>query len=503
MSDGPPDWGDVPPADMSSYGQPAPAGGQRGGTRGGGGTRPAAMTQEQLADASADFYEWLTTPATLDQLKMLLPDHVDTKVFIATCKTAALTKPDLLREDLRASLLTSIMKGAGMGLLPDGKQGALIARWDSDAKKHQVAFQPMVDGIKKLGRETGAIRNIRAVIVFHGEPFRIIQGDEDRIDHEVEIDIVEEAYAALNGGRDNRGNPIAKPDEFLGRVRAAYCIITGIDGTITKRWMTKSRIVSLKESSKANFGPWNSRFIDEMVLKGVILFTCKWINLDTESVQAKRFQSALMTDMEVDFDRQGQIAGPANQDRPSQAALPAPADKLGSLEDAIMGKTKVREKVPVDPGRESSPLQSTAPGTQGGGDRSSPPSPMPQAPQETAGPAQSGRSDTQQQEQRGAEDMTLIQRASEALEREQQGHRWKQALIAATRGCETAADLQILIDLPSVKANRKDAPAAIRSEINALLDATSKRLAEPVAEEPSGRAEDDGGWASPKVGEPA
>ena len=468
MSDGPPNWDDIPPAD---YGQPSGGG---GGNRGGKKPRPPAMTAQEMATASGDFYAWLGTAATQAQLKVVLPDHVDLPLFIATAKTAVLTKPQLLRENMRPSLLVAIMKAASQGLLPDGKQGALVPRYDNEAGGYIVAWQPMVQGIIKLGRETGAIKSIRAMIVFRGENFHVLGGEEDRIQHEIDIDIVDEAYAALNGGRDNHGNPIARPAEFFARVRAAYCFITGVDGTVTRRYMPHQRLVSLWESSKAANGPWNSRWIDEMILKGMILFTAKWLNLDGESVQAKRFQAALMTDMEIDFDRQGQpqqIAAPA--DRVPQAALPAPADKLGSLEDAI-GKTKV-------PARTNGVVPPTArnvPGAQGGGERIATPAPPP-AP-------------------KLPDDAPFIDRATAALTVDNGiGHRWMKALTFATTNCPNSEDLRALHIIPSVRKNQTDAPPAVRSQIAALFKDAAERLGNVGGEaQPAGN--DDDGWPGPR-----
>ena len=124
---GPPDWLDAPPPDPRDYGG-KPAGGQRSG-----GNRREKMKPDEVAALVTDFYEWLLSKPTKEQLRMMLPDNVDPDVFIATCKSAAMNKPEILREDLRPSLFTAVMKAAAQGLLPDGKQGALIARWDTDA----------------------------------------------------------------------------------------------------------------------------------------------------------------------------------------------------------------------------------------------------------------------------------------------------------------------------------------------------------------------------------
>lgn len=508
MNEGPPDWGDIPPPDMDSYGTSAPAAGGngQGGKSPHRSNKPPSMTPEQLADASADFYTWLESADTLKQLTMLLPDHVDAKVFIATAKTAVLMKPKMLRESLRQSLLIAIMKAAAMGLLPDGKQGALVERYDNDAKDYMVAFQPMVWGIAKLGRETGAIKTIRAVLVFRGETFRILAGEEDRIEHEVDPDIVEEAYGALNGGRDQYGNPVAKATDFLARVRAAYCFLTAPDGTVIRRWMTHQRILSLYESTKATRGPWNGRFIDEMILKGVILFTSKWINLDPTTAEAKRFQSALMSDLAIDFDsRSHQIAAPANQDRPQQAVLPPPTDKLGSLEDAIAaGMTEKavngREKVAAT-GEGAPTTGHDRANTAKGGDRASPPSPPKvQEQQRTAGVAQNGRPNTERQGAPPGDDVPFIDKVTVALQIDGGvGNRWMGRLKAATLACPTMDDLALIKIIPSVTAAFKHAPAHIRSEMDAMFREAAMRLAVVDEEDPG----PNDGWPGPKVGEAA
>lgn len=489
----PPDWDEAPPASPDDYGQPSGGkggGGGNGGQRGGKRQGPPALTKDEIAQLSEDFYAWLETPETLRQLTMLLPDHVDAKVFVATAKTAVLTKPKMLRETMRASLLLAIMKAAAMGLLPDGKQGALVERYDSDSKEYLIAFQPMVWGIAKLGRETGAIKTIRAMLVFRGEKFRVLAGEEDRIEHEVDPDIVEEAYAALNGGKDQWGNPAAKPAEFLARVRASYCFITAPDGTITRRWMTHNRIMSLYESTKAGKGPWSGRFIDEMILKGVILFTSKWINLDQNTAEAKRFQSALMTDMDIDFNRQGQIAAPAEQEdrpeRPTQAALPPPFDKLSTLEDQIMGGmtdkvTNAREKAPATNVSEGGPVaakQDRAGATGGGDGRVTPPGPATQTKAEA-------------QTEPPADDVSFIERACQALEREQAGAKWMAALIFAAKGVGSAEDLGRLKKLPTVIENLKNGPPAARSQISTLLAQAAQNLApkhEDIPQQPNEEA---------------
>ena len=73
---------------------------------------------------------------------------------------------------MRPSLLFSLKKAARLNLRPDGSEGALIPRWDNDARTKLVSFQPMYKGTLRLGRRAGAVKEVVADIVFAGEPFR-------------------------------------------------------------------------------------------------------------------------------------------------------------------------------------------------------------------------------------------------------------------------------------------------------------------------------------------
>jgi hypothetical protein len=161
-----------------------------------------------------------------------------------------------------------------------------------------------------------------------------------------------------------------------------------------------------------------------------------------------------MTDMEIDFDRQGQVVAASEPPIQPQAALPAPADKLSSLEDQIMNGATKRAVTPRAQAAPSPALPDDAP---------------------------------------------MIDRAIAALEREGSGHRWLQALVAATTGTvETAGDLGRLRTLPSVVNNLKTAPPAIRSRIEELFAQAGQRLAEPVDEaaaDPANEGKD--AWADP------
>jgi recombination protein RecT len=311
-----PDWSDVPPADGPDQGgRAAPRGGGGGGGKGGYAPREPAPEFDQREEAEK-FYAWLAEPSTRTDLKLVLPDTIDLDVFIATAKSAVFNDPKLLQPALRPSLLAAVSKAAAQGLKPDGREGALVPRWDEKAREIRVAWQPMVWGLLKLGRQTGAIQNIRAHLVFEGEDFEILAGEDDKIIHKVDLAIREIAYRA--------------PDtaSFLAHIKAAYCIITPTVGEPTKRFMPRGRLAQLYAATKASRGPWNGPFRDEMFIKAMILFTLKWVDLSGDAAAIGRFRAALETDLTLDF---GEDAAPRGRGR-AQAALPAPDVNLHNME---------------------------------------------------------------------------------------------------------------------------------------------------------------------------
>src|SRR3546814_12604527 len=59
------------------------------------------------------------------QIKMALPAHIPVEKFHRVAVTAISSNPDLLNVD-RTSLFGALMKAAQDGLLPDGREGAIV-----------------------------------------------------------------------------------------------------------------------------------------------------------------------------------------------------------------------------------------------------------------------------------------------------------------------------------------------------------------------------------------
>jgi recombination protein RecT len=101
------------------------------------------------------------------QLQMGLPAHITVDRFQRTVMTAINSNPDLVSAD-RRSLFNAAIKAAQDGLLPDGREGALVIFKDKTGRK-LVQWMPMVYGLMKLIRQSGEIDGIGARIVFQRE----------------------------------------------------------------------------------------------------------------------------------------------------------------------------------------------------------------------------------------------------------------------------------------------------------------------------------------------
>lgn len=299
----PPDWFDQTPPPS------APANAGKGAQQ----RRPPNGRQAPQATAEdvGDFYAWLDNPRTALELRKVIPSYLDVDLFLATCKEAALSNARLLAPNLRPSLLRAVAKAARQGLRPDGKEGALVPRYDAQSKSYGVVWQPMIAGVHKLGRLTGAIKTIRGVIVYEGEYFEMEEGDEPRWVHRVDRDLVDQAYQSLYGGMTNTDRPqlVVHAEDYFRQVSCAYCIITATDGTVTKRWMSARRIHLIRQQQGHNT-PWYGPYLDEMILKTVMHYTAKWIDLDISNPATRAFREALLDDVGGDLEALAPPAAP-------------------------------------------------------------------------------------------------------------------------------------------------------------------------------------------------
>lgn len=167
-----------------------------------------------------------------DQFLAALPKHVDVEKFKRTIVTAVSLTPALLEAD-RRSLLASAMKAASDGLLPDGREAALVPF------KGQVQYLPMVGGLLKRMRQSGDVRSITCEVIYENDRFeRWIDEHGEHIRHEPNY-----------------------RDADRGPMMAAYACVYTNDGGVYVEVMSKAEIEKARAVSKTKDredGPWRN-----------------------------------------------------------------------------------------------------------------------------------------------------------------------------------------------------------------------------------------------------
>lgn len=296
------------------------------------------------------YYAYLNDPANKAEFKKALGPDVNLDRWLASARDAVEHNPGLLDPAMRTSLLFAVKKAAQQTLKPDNKQGAIIPRYNKDAGAILASWQPMVQGVLLLGRRAGVLKSIvSADLVFAGEPFKRLAGDKPEIIHEVKMDVREEAYEFLRRpyvARDQNAPPDPDaekggPDHnsFWDRVVGAYAIVESPDGSRTRRTMGRSRLLLVRDFARKSGGAgWNGPFVDEFILKTVLLFTMKHVDTvpkDEHEAAHRLYREALEQDMDGDFDDdEGDVIDSTVEaaPRPRALAAPNPMDKLNTME---------------------------------------------------------------------------------------------------------------------------------------------------------------------------
>ncbi|WP_158809626.1 recombinase RecT [Beijerinckia sp. L45] len=201
--------------------------------------------------------------ARSSQFQAALPAHIPLERFMRVVMTAVQRNPDLAHAD-RASLFTSAIQAAQDGLLPDGREGALVI-YNSKVKEGgkeiwvaKVQWMPMVAGIRKKVRNSGEISTWEVQVVHANDHFEFELGDDPFIKHRPFMD----------GDR--------------GPIIAAYSVATLKTGEKSREVMTKTQIDKVRAASKSrDKGPWVDWY-DEMCRKTVARRHSKVLPMSTD-----------------------------------------------------------------------------------------------------------------------------------------------------------------------------------------------------------------------------
>jgi recombination protein RecT len=152
------------------------------------------------------------------QVELALPEGMSPHRFVRAAATALLEREDLVKLD-RKSLFTALIRSAQDGLVPDGREAALVPF------KGKAVYVPMIHGYRKIAAEHGW--SLRARVVYSREPFDFRAGAQPNVFHKP---IVTE---------ENRGEMVL-----------AYAIARHRDGRVELDVMTKEEIEKVRKTSK-------------------------------------------------------------------------------------------------------------------------------------------------------------------------------------------------------------------------------------------------------------
>ncbi len=178
--------------------------------------------------------------ASKNEIARVLPPHVPIERFVRVALTTCQLNPQLFETCERKSLMGSFMKCAQDGLIPDGREAAIVPF------KGQATYLPMIAGVLKKLRNSGELLSISVHVVYQKDKFDYSLGDEEHIHHTPYL------------------------DDDPGAEKLAYAVVKTKDGGIYREVMTRKEIEKVRNVSRASNGPAWTQWWGEMAKKTVI-----------------------------------------------------------------------------------------------------------------------------------------------------------------------------------------------------------------------------------------
>lgn len=216
------------------------------------------MTEIATRDPMKELVAQVRGDQFRQQIAAALPGGVTPERFQRVTVTAINQNPDLVAVD-RGTLFAAVIRCAQDGLLPDGREAALVVFNDRKAAGGKRAtYLPMVSGYRKIGAKHGL--SIEAFLVYDNDEFSYELGFDPKLTH--------------------------KPPQKLGADRGdllgAYAVARHTDGRQWLEVMSLDEIEKIRSVSRAatsEYGPWVNHY-GEMCRKTVARRLFKQLPLD-------------------------------------------------------------------------------------------------------------------------------------------------------------------------------------------------------------------------------
>lgn len=241
-----------------------------------------------------------------DEIRKVLPPHVTLEKFARVVQTAVQKEPKLLAAN-RKSLFAACVVCATDGLIPDGREAALVT-YELRDQGLVAAYMPMVGGILKKIRNSGELKSIFPEVVYQNDKFRYWVDDlGPHIQHE----------------------PLIEGDR--GSVKCTYTIAVTRDGGTYVELINEKQMADIRKMSRGKNGPWGGSFADEMRKKSCIRRLSKRLPMSTDVEQVIQRDDDFY-DLELARSHEKGLAAELNGGA-LEGQTTAPGDGLQSLSD--------------------------------------------------------------------------------------------------------------------------------------------------------------------------
>lgn len=206
------------------------------------------MASNLPAERGRELKTFLLNPNSLAHLAT--KGLVKPEVLVQATLSAMLKVPSLVQCS-KESLLNSLVKLSHLGLIPDGREAAILP-FGQDA-----TAVPMYQGLMKLARKSGTVRAFWAAAVHERDTFVYRLGSDPTLEHQPSI------------------------EDDPGPIVAAYAcaMVDGYDKPVF-RVVPRRDIEKARKSSpsvkKGKPSPWDTWY-EEMALKTAVLRLCKYL----------------------------------------------------------------------------------------------------------------------------------------------------------------------------------------------------------------------------------
>lgn len=257
------------------------------------------------------------------QFKAALPPHIPVEKFTRVLLTAISQSP-AIAECSKPSVFAACMRAAQDGLLPDGREAAIVT-FNSKSGK-QAQYMPMVGGILKKVRNSGELSSITSQIVYENDEFNYyIDADGEHISH--------------------------RPNMFgdRGKRIGVYALAKTKDGAIYVEVMTEKQVSDVKNVSRSkDSGPWSGPFAEEMFKKTAIRRLSKRLPMSTDVEETiRRDDDLFMPDpQEKVVAAKTASSLPTLTSGSEQAAEPIAKKTSSRLKDAVKAKDVTPKAAP-------------------------------------------------------------------------------------------------------------------------------------------------------------